>query len=251
MYLTFAALFGLVLGSFYSVCVSRYGTDTTIFKPSRSFCPQCGHQLTILENIPLISFLIQKGRCTFCMTRIPIFYPLIELTSMFWAVLAATHATTYAEWVVLLAIGGICIIASAIDLRSFLLPDTLTYSGAAIVLVASYAGILHIDFMESLLGASIGAFALWAISALYKLIRKIDGMGLGDVKFMLMLGALTGINHLSIFIFMSSILALVFCIISTRGKAAISKIYIPFGPFLASGALITYLYGDQIASFLR
>ena len=251
MYLIFAALFGLVLGSFYSVCVSRYGTDNTIFKPSRSFCPQCDHQLTILENIPLVSFLIQKGRCSLCKARIPIFYPLIELTSMFWAILAAMHATTYAEWVILLAIGGICIVASAIDLRSFLLPDVLTYSGAAIVLVASYAGILHVDFMQSVLGASIGAFALWAISALYKLIRKIDGMGLGDVKFMLMLGALTGIEHLSIFIFLASVIALIFCIISTRGKAGMSRVYIPFGPFLASGALITYLYGDQIASFIR
>lgn len=251
MNILFATFCGLILGSFYSVCAGRYGTENTIFSPARSHCPNCDHQLTVFENIPLISFLMQKGHCAHCHASIPLFYPLIELTSMLWAVLAASHATNPFEWSTLMIIGGICIVASAIDLRTFILPDVLTYSGAAIVLGASYAGILHVDFMSSLLGASIGAFALWAISAIYKLIRKIDGMGLGDVKFMLMLGALTGLEHLSIFILVASVCALIFSIIAMWGKKGMSTTYIPFGPFLASGALITHLYGDQIASFIR
>lgn len=251
MYLPFAALLGLILGSFYSVCASRYGTENTIFKPSRSRCPHCKHQLTIRENIPLISFILQKGRCRHCKTRIPLFYPLIELTSMCWAVLAAMHTSSPAEWITLMVIGGICIVASAIDLRTFLLPDVLTYSGAVLVLLASYAGFLQVTFVDALLGAVIGAFALWAIAALYKLIRKIDGMGLGDVKFMFMLGALVGWQQLSILILVASSCALVFCIVSLRGKSNLATTYIPFGPFLASGALITYLFGEQIIAFLR
>ncbi|MEZ0577000.1 prepilin peptidase [Halodesulfovibrio aestuarii] len=251
MYLLFAGIFGLILGSFYSVCASRYGTGKTVASPARSYCPHCNHQLTVLENIPLLSFLIQKGHCIHCRTRIPLFYPLIELVSMLWAILAAWNATTPLEWIALMIIGGICIVASAIDLRTFLLPDVLTYSGAIIVLGASYAGILQIDFIQSLLGAIIGAFALWAVAAVYKLIRKIDGMGLGDVKFMLMLGALTGVEHLTIFILAASVCALIFSIIAMWGKKNISTAYVPFGPFLAFGALITYLYGDQIIFFLH
>lgn len=251
MYLLFAALFGLILGSFYSVCASRYGTEKTITRPARSQCPHCDHQLTARENIPLLSFLMQKARCTHCHERIPLFYPMIELTSMVWAVLATLHATTPFEWSALMVIGGICIVASAIDLRTFILPDILTYSGAVVVLGASFAGILQVDFMQSLLGAGIGAFALWAIAAVYKLIRKIDGLGFGDVKFMLMLGALVGLDYLSIFILVASVCALVFSFIALWGKKDMSTTYIPFGPFLAAGALITYLYGDQIVSFLR
>ncbi|SIN99090.1 prepilin peptidase [Halodesulfovibrio marinisediminis] len=251
MYILFAALLGLILGSFYSVCASRYGTGKTIIKPARSECPQCGHQLSVLENIPLVSFIIQKGRCKHCGVRIPFFYPLIEIFSMAWAVLAALHASSPAEWGALMIIGGICLVASAIDLQTFLLPDVLTYPGAVVILAASYAGVLHIDFIQSLLGAFIGAFALWAVAALYKLIRKIDGMGFGDVKFMLMLGALTGLDHLSIFVLIASLCALLFSIISLRKKVGISTTYIPFGPFLASGALLTYLYGNQIAAAIQ
>lgn len=251
MHFLFAALVGLILGSFYSVCASRYGTGNTIFRPSRSYCPQCDHQLTMWENIPLLSFLLQKGRCSHCSSRIPFFYPLIELTSMLWAVLAAAHTADPLEWGVLMVIGGICIVASAIDLRTFILPDYLTYTGAVIVLGASYAGLLDVTFVDALLGAGIGTFSLWAIAAIYKAIRKIDGLGLGDVKFMFMLGALVGWHQLSIFILVASVCALVFCIATLRGKAGMSTIYIPFGPFLATGSLITYLYGTNIIAFLR
>lgn len=251
MYVFFAAITGLILGSFYSVCVSRYGTDSTIVSPARSRCPECKMMLGALENIPLISFLLQKGRCKHCHTKISLLYPVIELTSMAWSMLAITAASSYSEWLILLIIGGICITASAIDLRTFILPDVLTYSGALIVLAASYTGILHVDFRQALLGGSVGTFSMWAIGALYKLLRKRDGLGLGDVKFMLMLGALTGLYQLSTFILIASLCALLFTLITLKGSDNISTRYIPFGPFLAVGAGITYLYGDQIMLFLH
>lgn len=251
MYVFFAAITGLILGSFYSVCVSRYGTDATIASPARSRCPECKATLGAFENIPLISFLLLKGRCKYCHTKISLLYPSLELLSMSWSILAILNAANYAEWLLLLVIGGICIVASAIDLRTFILPDVLTYSGAIIVLAGSYTGILHVDFRQALLGGSIGAFSMWAIAALYKLLRKRDGLGLGDVKFMLMLGALTGLYQLSTFILIASLCALLFTLITSKGSDSISTRYIPFGPFLAVGAGITYLYGDQIALFLR
>lgn len=245
----FAALFGLVLGSFYSVCISRYGTGTTIFYPARSHCPSCNHLLTIKENIPIASFLLQRGRCAHCLAKISYLYPTIELTSMVWAVLAAIHSYSIPEWVTLIIIGGICIVASGIDLHTFLLPDVLTYSGVVIVLGASYFSLLPIHFADSLIGAFVGAGLLWTLAILFKILRKIDGLGYGDVKFMLMLGGLVGWQGLSWLILCASTTALLYAICHLRNKEDITKTPIPFGPFLALGACITFLYQTEFQSF--
>lgn len=243
------AVIGLVLGSFYSVCATRYNTVTTIFTPSRSHCPICNHQLAIYENIPLISYLIQRGRCTHCKTQIPALYPLIEITSMTWALLAAQQATSISEWTILMVIGGICIVASAIDFRTFLLPNILTFSGALLVLGASFLGLLPIEFIDSLLGAAFGALSLWIIAALFKLVRNMDGLGFGDVKFMVMLGGLVGWQGLSWLILCASTTALLYAIFHLRNKEDITTTPIPFGPFLALGACITFLYQTDFQSF--
>lgn len=249
MPLPIAALIGLILGSFYSVCASRYGTGATIFHPTRSHCPHCNHQLTARENIPLISYALQKGRCVHCHTKIPFFYPVIELTSMAWAVLAVQQATSIEEWLILMVIGGICIVASAIDLRTFLLPDYLTYSGAAVVLGASFFGLLPVEFTDALLGASIGSLLLWGVATLFKIIRNIDGLGFGDVKFMVMLGALVGWQGLSWLLLCASGSALIFALFHLRGQKDMTTIPIPFGPFLAFGTCITFLYGADLQAF--
>lgn len=245
-----AALTGLILGSFYSVCASRYNTGATIFHPARSRCPQCHQQLSIRENLPLVSYVIQQGRCAHCRTQIPVFYPFIELTSMVWALLAAQKPTGIEEWAVLMVIGGICIVASAIDFRTFLLPNALTYSGAVIVLAASFFGLLPVSFIDSLLGASIGALTLWLVAALFKLIRNMDGLGFGDVKFMLMLGGLVGWQGVSCLILCSSSTALLYAVFHLRGNKDIATTPIPFGPFLALGACITFLYQPYIQKIL-
>lgn len=240
------AIIGLILGSFYSVCASRYGTATTIFSPARSHCPQCDHQLAIYENIPIISYLIQRGQCKHCKARIPIFYPLIELTSMTWALLAAQQATSIYEWLILMIIGGICIVASAIDFRTFLLPNILTYSGAIIVLGASFFQLLPINVIDSLLGAVFGALLLWLAAVLFKLARNIEGLGFGDVKFMVMLGGLIGWKGLSWLILCASGTALFFAIFYLHGKKDATQTPIPFGPFLALGTCITFLYQAKL-----
>ncbi|MCG8531432.1 MAG: A24 family peptidase [Desulfovibrionales bacterium] len=250
MPLSLAAILGLLLGSFYSVCASRYGTRATILRPARSQCPQCGHQLGIRENIPLLSYMIQRGRCRHCATRIPIFYPVIELCSATWATLTALHTADPIQWGVLMIVGGICIVAAAIDLRTFLLPDILTGTGAVVVLVASWMGWLPVPFTDALVGGAIGAAVLWGLAALFKKARNIDGLGLGDVKFMGMLGALTGWQHLSFLFLLASTSALLFALVTLRGQKNMRTIPIPFGPFLAFGAAITVLYGEQMQALL-
>lgn len=246
----FVAIIGLCLGSFYSVCAGRYGTAQTIFSPARSHCPQCHHQLSVYENIPLVSYLLQRGRCRHCNVSIPPLYPLLEVVSMFWALMAAQSASTFFEWVVLMLIGGICIIASAIDLRTFLLPNVLTYSGAVIVLGASFSGLLSISFADSLAGAIVGPSILWAVAALFKLARNMEGLGIGDVKFMVMLGGLVGWQGLSWLILVASASALIFALFYLKGKDNMTRTPIPFGPFLALGACVTYVYLPKLQVLL-
>lgn len=246
MPLSLAALLGLILGSFYSVCASRYGTGATVFLPLRSFCPQCSHQLSAQENIPLVSYTLQRGRCIHCNAVIPFFYPLIELISMSWAILAARHTANIEEWLVLMIIGGICIVASAIDLRTFLLPDCLTYSGAVIVLGASFFDLLPVESTDALLGASISAILLWGVAVLFRIIRKMDGLGFGDVKFSLMLGGLVGWQGISWLLLCTSSTALIYALLHLRGHNNPTTVPIPFGPFLALGACITFFYGAEL-----
>ena len=175
--------------------------------------------------------LSRKGVANIAAVAFPLFYPLIELTSMTWAILAATQAYDPVEWAALMVIGGICIVASAIDLRTFLLPDVLTYSGTAVVLFVSYTGLLHTGFVDSLIGGAAGAVSMWTIAAVYKLIRKIDGLGMGNVKFMLMLGALVGWRYLSIFVLVASVCALLFSIITLSGKKRHGKNIYTVRPF--------------------
>lgn len=169
---------------------------------------------------------------------------------MLWALIAAQKASTLSEWIVLMLIGGICIIASAIDLRTFLLPNIFTYSGAVIVLGASYLGLLSTGFADSLVGALVGPFILWAIAALFTLVRNIDGLGFGDVKFMMMLGGLVGWQGLSWLILIASTSALVFALFYLKGKENMARTPIPFGPFLALGACLTYIYFPKLQVLL-
>ncbi|WP_290919588.1 A24 family peptidase [Halodesulfovibrio sp.] len=169
---------------------------------------------------------------------------------MSWALLSLQRASTLSEWIILMLIGGICIVASAIDLRTFLLPNVFTYSGAVIVLGASYVGLLSTSFADSLSGAIVGPFILWAVAALFKLAKNMDGLGFGDVKFMVMLGGFVGWQGLSWLILIASISALIFALFYLKGKDDITRTPIPFGPFLALGACVTYVYLPKIQALL-
>jgi len=239
-----AGLFGLVLGSFYSVCAHRYVVGQSIVLPP-SHCPACGHRLTWWELIPLLGYVLARGRCAACGVRISIGYPLLEIVSAAWAALVALHYGPTPLFVVLLAVGGLFIIASAIDLRTFLLPDRLTYPAAALGIAAGWLT-PGIGLPLALYGAGGGFTVFWLLAWGYRNLRGVDGLGGGDVKLMLAIGGMCGAVGLPMAILMGSVAALVcspFFLFGGRGKK--STIPIPFGPFLCFGAMAQALLGPN------
>ncbi len=245
-----AGIVGLALGSFYSVCAHRYVTGQSIVLPP-SHCPACGHRLSWWELLPLVGYLLARGRCAACGVRIPLGYPLLEVVSAAWAVFLALRFGPTPLFVVLLALGGLFIVASAIDLRTFLLPNRLTYPAAALGIAAGWLS-PEVGLTAAAWGAAGGFVLFWLLARGYRALRGVDGLGGGDVKLMLSIGGMCGVAGLPMAILMGSVAALLcspFFLIGGKGKA--SSIPIPFGPFLCFGAMAQVLLGqDALARLL-
>ncbi len=240
-------ILGICLGSFYNVCIYRYINNMSIIRP-RSHCPNCKHPLSWWENIPIVSFLILKGRCRVCKKPISIRYPLVELISGIWATLLAIKFGISFKWLIFVFFGGIFIIASFIDLEIFILPDILILPGSliAIVLGVFY---LYPDWQISVFGALFGAGMFWVIQVAYKFLRKTEGLGTGDIKLMFLIGALVGYYGVIPAVFLGSVSALLASIFYYMKKSSEGlKTMIPFGPFLCLGAMITILLTKQGSS---
>ncbi len=240
----FALILGLCLGSFYNVCIHRYLTGQSIVLPA-SHCPLCNRTLAWRDNIPLLSYFLLKGRCRSCRQLISPVYPLVEAVSGILAVLLALKFGPSLTWVVYMFFTGLLIIAAFIDFKIYILPDLITLPGGVLALASAL--ILPINWLDALLGALLGMGFFWALQWSYKKIKKIEGLGTGDVKLMVMLGALVGLQGLPILIFSAALLGLLASLFYMK-KSSRSSMHtpIPFGPFLALGAMIYILGGEAI-----
>lgn len=242
-------LLGLVLGSFYNVCIHRYLTGQSIVLPA-SHCPRCAHGLAWWENIPLLSYLLLWGRCRSCKEPISLRYPLVEAVSGLWALLLALQFGLGWEWLVYMAVGGLLIIMSFIDFAEYILPDIFTLPGA----VLAFGGIVFLvgmPWQDSLLGAIIGAGSFWLLQQGYYLIRRVEGLGTGDIKLMLLLGALVGWQGLPMLIFLAAFTALAASLgYMAKNAHQGMQTRIPFGPFLSLGAMLQILYGPWLMGLL-
>lgn len=243
-----AAVLGLVLGSFYSVCVSRGIRETSIVSPP-SHCPECGHRLRPWELVPVVSYLLLRGRCAACRKPISPLYPLIELASAAWAALCALHFGP--SWFFLghLALGGLFIVASGIDFAVYLLPNYLTYP-AAVLGVALGALDPAIGPAAAGIGAALGFGVFWLLAAAYRTAKGVDGLGGGDVKLMLSIGGAVGGLGLPYAVLMGSLAALVASPYYVLGRGKDRQMPIPFGPFLCLGGMAQILYGQRIFDLL-
>lgn len=207
-----AGLLGLILGSFATCAGHRLAHGGSVLSPSRSFCPTCGRTLSWRDNIPLIGWLLQGGRCRFCRTRIPARYPLTELACGGFALCAMSVFGLSPHFLAALGFATLWLVLSLIDLETYLLPDALTLPGAAAALACSALlpplWTLGIGWERALAGALLGGGGLWLAAELYRRVRGVDGLGLGDAKLMLMVGALLGPAAVGITIFGGACLAL-------------------------------------------
>ncbi len=263
-----AIVLGLMVGSFLNVVVyrlplmmehewraqcaellSQASADQdrpplTLWGP-RSQCPHCGHLIQAVENIPLLSYLLQRGRCAHCRAAIGLQYPLVEAVS---GILAGIVAWKFGfGWPTLaaLAFTWTLLAASAIDMRHQLLPDHLTLSLLWLGLFAALFG-LFADLPSAVIGAMAGYLSLWSVYHLFRLLTGKEGMGHGDFKLLAALGAWTGWQYLLTIILLSSLVGAIFglALIFFRGQDR--RVPMPFGPFLAAAGWIALLWGETI-----
>ncbi len=269
IFVTFSVIFGLMVGSFLNVvihrlpkmmerewhatCLELQGKEVpeqpkyTIVSP-RSACPKCGHQITALENIPIISWLMLGGKCSNCKTKISKRYPLIEaLTGALIGLVAYKFGYAYSALFAFIFVFAL-VTLTFIDFDTQLLPDDITLPLLWLGLIFNISNGFT-DLKSAVLGAIFGYLILWSVYWLFKLVTGKEGMGYGDFKLLGAIGAWFGWQLLPAVILLSSVVGAVIGIgmIMFRGKTGNTAI--PFGPFLALGGIAALFFGQQLARF--
>ncbi|MDK6075737.1 prepilin peptidase [Massilia varians] len=266
-----AALFGLLVGSFLNVVIHRIPkmmqresdnyvaqesgkepphTDRYDLMVPRSSCPHCGHGITALENIPVISWLALRGKCRKCKAPISARYPAVELlTGILAGVLVWTFGSGLAGLATLLFL-FLLVAMTFIDIDTQLLPDDLTYPLLWAGLLVNLHG-TFVPLQDAVVGAAAGYLVLWSVYWLFKLVTGKEGMGYGDFKLLGALGAWLGWQMLPTIILLSSVVGAIvgisLIVFAKRGRDK----PIPFGPYLAAAGLIALLYGSAISAQLQ
>jgi leader peptidase (prepilin peptidase)/N-methyltransferase len=212
-----------------------------------SHCPSCGHGITALENIPLLSYLFLRGKCSACGARISLRYPVIEAFSGAVTLLVAMHFGVSPQALLAALLSWALIALGTIDLETQLLPDDITLPFLWLGILANMYGVFT-GVYSSLFGVMAGYLSLWAVYKAFKLLTGKEGMGYGDFKLLAMLGAWLGWQMLPLIVILSSAVGAVVGIglILFRGHARAEPI--PFGPYLAAAGWLALLYGDTMMS---
>lgn len=266
-----AGLLGLVVGSFLNVVIYRLpvmmerewrhqcsefmnlpqAEEEEVFdlvRP-RSRCPHCGHLIGALENIPLLSYLFQRGRCKHCLAHISLRYPIIEVLSALLVMVLAWHFGLTWQLAGALVMTWALLALTVIDIDHQLLPDGITlpvmWLGIAVNLFGTYT-----DLESSVIGAMVGYVSLWLVYHSFKLVTGKEGIGFGDFKLFALIGAWLGWQVLPFVLFLSSLAGAVIGIglILLRGHDR--NIPLPFGPYLAMAGWIALLGGEQISFYV-
>jgi leader peptidase (prepilin peptidase) / N-methyltransferase len=229
----FAAAFGAVAGSFLNVLIYRLPLGRSVVWPS-SACPHCGRELLWYENIPVVSFLALRARCRTCRAPISFRYPFVEALT---AAMFAAGWWYYGPGVLLasrLAFGCALIALFAIDLEHHLLPNAITLPG----LIAGFVFSLFTEpgWLASLIGIVAGGGALFAVAEVYYRVRREEGLGMGDVKMLAMIGAFLGWKLALVTLMMASMAGSVVGLLLIVSRRGTMKYALPFGSFLALGA---------------
>jgi leader peptidase (prepilin peptidase)/N-methyltransferase len=251
----FVLAVGLILGSFLNVCIHRLPLGQSVVRP-RSRCPCCSATVRWYDNVPILSWVLLRGRCRHCAAPISARYALVELLSAItlvalWRAFGATP-----EFAVAAGFGLALVVLFFTDFDHQLLPDAVTLTGFVVGLAVAWfnpflPGAGWARVWASLAGAALGSGLLWGVGALYGRFRGVEAMGFGDVKMMAMVGAFTGPAGVLFTIFAASLggAAVGLLLIPLRGRSLQDKL--PFGCFLAPAALAALLVGrDAVRSYV-
>jgi leader peptidase (prepilin peptidase) / N-methyltransferase len=266
----FVFALGLIIGSFLNVCIVRIPEGKSIVLPA-SACTKCGAAIRPYDNIPVLSYLLLGGKCRACKTHFSAMYPAVELLTgvLFFICYCAFGLSLDAlKWSIFSAIMVVLVFT---DLRERILPDVVNYTGLALGLVLSLfvepadgtarwiANRMFefpppaplISLADALFGAAIGAGLLWGISEAYFRLRGREGMGMGDVKMMLMAGAFLGTKRTLLTIFAGSLLGSVLGIAFILARRKDSDYELPFGTFLGLAAILVVFFGTSVVNWYQ
>jgi leader peptidase (prepilin peptidase) / N-methyltransferase len=266
MLIALAALLGALLGSFLNVCIARWPVDGSVLRPARSQCPHCGHGIRWYENLPVLSWLALRARCSACRAPISWQYPLVELTTAaLWG--ASVWAFGPGAEALRVALFGTLLLGVAVtDLQHYLIPDGFTVPGLLFLLVAAvWSGLLGAPSLfagplDALYGACVGAGAIAIVGWLGEAALKKEAMGFGDVTLMAVCGAALGPDRVLLSVFLGALLGAVASLLLIapiawwRARAAgqpFALPQVPFGTFLAPAALGTLLWGQRLIDAYR
>ena len=235
-----AGLVGLMIGSFLNVCTLRWPEDESVVFPG-SHCPKCGEPIRWYDNVPVLGYVLLRGRCRACREPISLQYPLVELaTGLVWAGMFSYAGLSFEALrgtLLLTILFGIALT----DARFYIIPDQFSLGGLVLVLGRAFLP-GGIDALDALIGAIVGFGLLGSVAVVGKWMLKKDAMGLGDIKMMAMVGAFLGWAGVLLTVFLGALLgAVIFGPISYKTKKLV-----PFGIFLAAAAAITYGFGSEI-----
>jgi leader peptidase (prepilin peptidase)/N-methyltransferase len=260
LWAAYSFLVGACFGSFLNVCISRWPDGLSVVRP-RSRCPNCGHQITALENIPVFSWIFMRGRCRGCGNPISFQYPLVEIiVGLVWMLSFFYYGLTFTAARVAMLITVLIGIAIT-DMKRYLIPDGFTVFGIIWVMVTAIISLFIGDgepfagAYDALLGACVGAGAIAIAGWLGEVALKKEAMGFGDVTLMAMVGGAVGPDRALITIFLGALigavvfLAIVYPISYMRARRTNSEFdppLVPFGVFLAPAAVVALFWGDRL-----
>lgn len=240
----FSVIFGAMIGSFLNVCIYRLPKEESVVKPG-SHCPYCQKPIRFYDNIPILSYILLKGKCRYCQASISIQYPIVEaVTALSSFFIFKTFGITLSYLYYFLFVSALIAI-TVIDLHHQIIPDVISLPGIVIGVLGSLI-IPQITFWDSLIGMIAGGGSLFLVATGYQWLFKREGMGGGDVKLLAMIGAFLGWKAVILTILLSSLIGSMIGIIIMLIKGKDFKYAIPFGPFLALGAVISLYWGNEL-----
>src|SRR5688572_6436374 len=246
IWLVYAGLLGACIGSFLNVVIYRLPLGQSLVSPP-SRCPQCGYRLAWYDNVPIVGWLLLGGRCRKCRNRISIQYPLVELITALLFLLVVWLTPPGPLMVSRLLFAGILIALFGIDLEHQILPNSITLPGIVAGLLLSV--IAPPGLRDALIGAVLGAGILYAIAWAYYLWRREEGLGMGDVKMLAMIGAFLGWKAVLVTLVLSSFAGALIGVALIAAQRGGMKLALPFGTFLALGALVAMLAGEPLVNW--
>ncbi len=242
-----AFVFGAIIGSFLNVCIHRLPRQGSIIWPG-SHCPACSAPISPWDNIPIVSYLLLGGRCRACRARISLRYPLVELANALgYVVILWRFGIGWTALVYALLFSALLVI-TFVDLAHLIVPDVITLPGIVLGFLLA-ATVLPVGLVDSLLGILVGGGLLWFLAWVSPYLFGKEGMGGGDIKLLAMIGAFLGWKPTLLTVMIAAIVGSVVGLSLIASKAMQRNQYLPFGPFLALGAVMAMLFHQEMLSW--